>query len=440
MLFSESETVELKSAYVDDVKKEIVAFANTRGGTIYIGVEDGGTVCGVDNPDQVSLQVSNAARDAIKPDVTMFLRYQTITVEGKSVIEIEVQCGAHRPYYIASKGLRPEGVYVRQGTSSVPASDTAIRQMIKETDGDNYEDMRSLNQDLTFEKTNEEFKKRGLAFGKAQMKSLGLIDHDELYSNLALLLSDQCPHIIKAATFDGIDGQTFQDRREFGGSLLKQLEDAYAYLNMRNQTSATFEGLLRIDHRDYPDVALRESLLNAIVHRDYSISAGTLLSVYRNRIEIISIGGLAGGISYDDMMLGVSYCRNKNLANVFYRLQLIESYGTGIGKIMSSYGDSEAKPQVQVSPGAFKMVLPNQNQTAPGKQNVPTETKRKTKRQEQALLDLLLKKKRVTRAEAEASLGVSISTARRFLQKLMQDGTVRCEGNGRNAVYVLVQD
>ena len=118
MLFSESETVKLKSAYVDDVKKEIVAFANTRGGTIYIGVEDDGTVRGVYDPDQVSLQVSNAARDAIKPDVTTFLRYQTITVEGKSVLEIEVQCGAYRPYYIAAKGLRPEGVYVRQGHRS----------------------------------------------------------------------------------------------------------------------------------------------------------------------------------------------------------------------------------------------------------------------------------------------------------------------------------
>lgn len=439
MFFSESETVELKSIYVDDIKKEIVAFANTRGGKIYIGVESDGSVCGVDDADFVILQVSSSARDAIKPDVTMFMRYNVLSIENKNVIEIEVQCGVHRPYYIAVKGLRPEGVYVRQGTSSVPASDAAIRRMIKETDGDNYEEMRSLNQDLTFEKASAEFKKRGLLFSEPQMKTLGLIDNDGLYSNLALLLSDQCPHIIKAASFDGTDGQNFQDRREFAGSLLKQLDDAYAYLDMRNRNSATFEGLLRIDHRDYPDAALREALLNAIVHRDYSASAGTLLSVYSDRVEIISIGGLAGGLSYDDIMLGVSYCRNKNLANVFYRLQLIESYGIGMGKIMSSYNGAPIKPQILVSSGAFKVVLPNLNAAA-ADTTLDTSTARPgVTAKEKTLLDLFKKQKQLTRADVEETLGVSVSTARRFLQKLIQNGQITCSGKGKNAVYTLVK-
>ena len=429
MFFSESESVELKAIYVDEIKKEIVAFANTRGGKIYVGVADSGEVCGVTDADDVIRQISNAARDAIKPDVTLFLHYNVLTAGGKNIIEVEVQCGAHRPYYLAGKGLRPEGVYVRQGTSSVPASDTAIRQMIKETDGDNYEEMRSLRQDLTFEKAAEEFKKRNLPFSEPQMKTLGLIDGDGIYSNLALLLSDQCPHIIKAATFSGVDGQSFQDRREFCGSLLKQLEDAYAYMDLRNRTSATFEGLLRIDHKDYPETALREALLNAIVHRDYSVSAGTLLSVYKDRIEMISVGGLAGGLSYDDMMLGVSFCRNKNLANVFYRLQLIESYGTGMGKIMSSYSGADRMPRIQVSTGAFKVVLPNQNEGQPAKTRQLGETER-------ALLDLFKKEKSLTRAEAEEALGVSPSTARRLLLKLKDGGWIVCKGQGKNSVYI----
>ena len=183
-------TVELKSVYVDDIKKEIIAFANTRGGSILVGVEDNGKICGVENSDRLIQQISNAARDAIKPDVTMFLHYETQTIESKNIVEVKVQCGAHRPYYLAAKGLRPEGVFVRQGTSSVPASDTMIRQMIKETDGDNYEDMRSLDQELTFEKVTSEFAKGDLPLGEAQMKTLGMIDTNGLYSNLALLLSD----------------------------------------------------------------------------------------------------------------------------------------------------------------------------------------------------------------------------------------------------------
>ena len=148
--------------------------------------------------------------------------------------------------------------------------------MIKETDGDNFEDMRSLNQELTFSKMQEEFQKRNLSLADVQMKTLGLIDSDGLFTNLALLLSDQCPHIIKAATFGGVNQEKFQDRREFTGSLLKQLDDAYAYLDMRNQNAATFKGLHRTDHRDYRETAIREALLNAVVHRDYSVLASTL--------------------------------------------------------------------------------------------------------------------------------------------------------------------
>ncbi len=434
MVFSESETVELKSIYVDEIKKEIIAFANTHGGVIFVGVEDDGEICGVDNPDNLIRQISNAARDAIKPDVTMFIRYETKTIDDKKIVEVDVQCGARRPYYLAAKGLRPEGVFVRQGTSSVPASDTMIRQMIKETDGDNYEDVRSLNQELTFDKVTTEFAKRGFPLEQSQMRTLGMIDADGLYSNLALLLSDQCPHIIKAATFGGIDQSDFQNRREFTGSLLKQLEEAYAYLDLRNQTKATFEGLLRIDHRDYPDTAIRESLLNAIVHRDYAVSASTLIGVYADRVEIISIGGLAGGISFDDMMLGVSYCRNHKLADVFYRLGLIEAYGTGMNKIMSSYKGTPGKPEIQVSTGAFKTVLPNLNAAVIGKTSVSSQTLDK---KEQVVFKLFEKQTPLTRAEIEKALGVSTSSACRIIKRMIQNGVLSTDGNGKNAKYYL---
>ena len=104
-------------------------------------------------------------RDTIKPDLTMFIHYETLEYEGKFVLCVDIEQGSERPYYVAKKGLRPEGVYVRQGYSSVPASDTAIRKMIKETDGDHFEDMRSLEQDLTFIETEKEFKLRDIDFG-----------------------------------------------------------------------------------------------------------------------------------------------------------------------------------------------------------------------------------------------------------------------------------
>ena len=99
MLFRESETIELKEIVVDEIKKEIIAFANCDGGKLYIGVQDNGTVVGVNNPDGVSLQISNMVRDAIKPDVTMFLHYETLEEEGKEIVVVDIQRGTDRPYY-----------------------------------------------------------------------------------------------------------------------------------------------------------------------------------------------------------------------------------------------------------------------------------------------------------------------------------------------------
>ena len=127
----EGKTVELKRAYVDDIKKTAAAFANCDGGTIYIGIDDDGLVCGVPDADATMLRVTNALRDAIRPDVTMFVDCHYTDMDGKTVVAVSVQRGTARPYYLRDKGIRPEGVYVRQGASTVPASDAAILNMIR---------------------------------------------------------------------------------------------------------------------------------------------------------------------------------------------------------------------------------------------------------------------------------------------------------------------
>lgn len=221
MLFAESEIVELKSEPVSDICKEVIAFANSNGGTLYIGVRDDGSIAGVENADDVMLQISNMVRDSVKPDVTMFVSYKAQIEADKQIIVITVQKGTGRPYYLAAKGLRPGGVYVRNGTSTNSATDMAIRHMIKETDGDCFENMRSLEQNLTFGAAQEQFFKNGVSFDVVKMQTLGMISPNGIYSNVAFLLSDQCPSTVKAATFSGTDKSEFQDRREFEGSLFR---------------------------------------------------------------------------------------------------------------------------------------------------------------------------------------------------------------------------
>lgn len=445
MPYQESETVELKAVVVDEVKKEIIAFANSDGGKLYIGVRDDGTVVGVDDPDGTALQVSNMVRDSIKPDVTMFLHYKTIEEDGKKIIEINVQRGTDRPYYIAKKGMRPEGVYVRQGYSSVPATDTAIRCMIKETDGDRFETMRCLEQELTFEATEQEFRFRKVEFGPQQMRTLKLVDNDGLYSNLALLLSDQNPHTIKVAVFQGTKQMIFKDRREFGGSLMKQMSEVYDYIDFRNQIRATIEKLSRIDVRDYPVIAVREALLNLLVHRDYSFSASALISIYDDRIEFVSIGGLLPGIELEDIMAGLSVCRNQNLANVFYRLHLIEAYGTGLTKIMEAYEGTSEKPIISTTKNSFKITLPNvnakyENKAVPAPiENAPSVPASELDENEQRVLIYVREHGAITRPETEELLGASASTASRLIKKMVKAGLLTQHGKARSVRYTIAE-
>lgn len=437
----ETKTIEFKREYMDDIKYAVVAFANTDGGKIYVGVNDDGSIHGVENTDATMLRITNMIRDSIRPDVTMFTECAIETIEEKPVVVLTVQRGTARPYYLAGKGIRPEGVYVRQSVSSVPASETAILNMIKETSGDRYEDARSINQQLTFEKAESYFAKHDLPLGEQQKRTLNIIGSDGTYTNLGMLLSDQCVHTIKLAVFDGSKKSVFRDRKELSGSLLTQLEDAYSYIDQFNRTRAEFEGLDRIDKRDYPSEALREALLNAITHRDYSFSGSTLISIFDDRIEFVTIGGLVRGLTFDDIMLGISALRNQNLANVFYRLKLIEAYGTGILKINESYADCTVKPQFEVTDNAFKITLPNINYAGERKDvtsTSPLKVTDKTNRQE-ILLRLAEKQGYIVRKDVEAELKVSQATAILILRDMVEKGLLIKEGSGKQQKYRIAE-
>ena len=233
------------------------------------------------------------------------------------------------------------------------------------------------------------------------------------------------------AVFEGTDQSVFKDRREFSGSLFKQLEDVYSFIDLNNPIKATFNKLLRIDSRAYPDVAVREALLNSLVHRDYSFSSSTLISIYTDRIEFVSIGGLMPGIAIDDIMMGVSVCRNPGLANVFYRLQLVEAYGTGMKKIRNAYKDAKVQPIVENSNNAFKIVLPNLNV-----KSVPDRT---ISENEAVIISMAEKKGEITRADVENKLGVSTSTASRLLRRMVNDGLLSQNGVARSTKYYPVK-
>ncbi len=438
--------LEFKEIYVSDIKKEVIAFANTQGGILYVGIQKNGSVVGVENPDEVMLQISNSLKDAIRPDIMPYVQIKTVKKEDKTVIEVNVEVGSGRPYYLQEKGLKPSGVYVRRGSSSQPLSDEGIRNMIVENSGKSFENCRSMYQELTFGYFEEELRKRNIEFGVPQMKTLHLLSEEDLYTNLALLLSDQCEHTIKFAVYQGSDKAIFRDRKEFSGSILKQLNEAFETIDFYNKTKASFEGLNRIDKRDYPVEAIREALLNAIVHRDYSFSGSTLINLYDDRLEFVSLGGLVPGISMEAILMGVSQPRNMDLAAIFYRMKLIESYGTGVGKIQNLYIKEVKQPKFETATGVFRVILPNCNEMVSVVRESISYGASKELRQmsitdahKQRILEFGASVECFKRSDVEELLGVKTTSAFNLLKELCDENKICVVGKGKNSHYILVR-
>ena len=432
----ESERIEYKSQMIDDIYKEVIAFANTDGGVIYLGIDDKGNLIGIDNVDETYTRLTNGIRDAIAPDVTMFVRY---VLQDNKVIQIEVAEGSYKPYYLKSKGMKPTGVYVRQGASSVQASPDQIRQMIKESDGDNYEDSRSLDQDLTFSAAETAFQRYGVEFSIEKYRVLGITQND-IFTNLALLLSDQCHHTTKIAVFKDEFCTEFRDSKEFGGSVFKQFEDAVNYLALCNKTVSTIKGVVRTDKQDYPEEAIREALLNALVHRDYGFSGSIIINVNDSKMEFISLGGLLPGLSTEDIRIGVSQPRNKKLAEVFHRLRLIESYGTGIRRIFKLYENCPIQPVIEVTANAFKIVLPNMNACGAVAERVPEAAEKAPDAitpQMKTVLDYLAEYGEMTDEDLQELLNIKKTRAYLLARQMNENGLIDIIGRGAAKKYKL---
>ena len=439
MLLFENQNIEFKQEYVPDIRKEVMGFANAEGGTVYVGIRKDGKVLGVEDPDGVMLQIVNSLKDALAPDIMPFVRVNSVEIEGKQVVEINVTTGTNRPYYLREKGLKPSGVYVRKGSSTQPMTEEGIREMILQNSGRSFELCRSMNQELTFHTLQAEMQKRLIELGTSQMRTLKVIGEDGLYTNLALLLSDQCETTTKVALFQGTDKEVFRDRKEFTGSILKQLEEVYQFINLLNKTKATFSGLDRTDMRDYPEEAVRESLLNSIVHRDYSFSGSNLVNIYENRMEFVSLGGLVSGLELKSIFLGVSQSRNPNLAAVFYRMRLIESYGTGIGKIERAYKTYQFQPEFETAKGVFRVTLPNRNEEQEREKQTTESVDTMVSLNEQKSLIVQYAKENgsVTRKEVEDLIGAGTTKAFRLLKELCEAGKLEQKGNGKLSTYVI---
>ena len=243
----------------------------------------------------------------------------------------------------------------------------------------------------------------------------------------------------KIAVFGDAENTTFKDSREFGGSLFRQLDESYAYLALCNRTASTFKGLERIDKPDYPEAAVREALLNALVHRDYSYSGSVIINVNDACMEFVSIGGLLPGLTAEDIRSGISQPRNRKLAEIFHRLRLIESYGTGIRKIFALYKNCPAQPRIEVTRNTFRLVLMNMN-AAPAASEEATEARVAAPTitpQMRRVLDYLREYDEMSDEELQELLNIRRTRAYLLTRQMSEDGLIEIVDRGAARRYRL---
>lgn len=432
-MYKEDQVTELKVELTKDIKKEIVAFANTNDGTIYIGIDDNGKIIGLKRAEKDLEALSGMIREGIKSDLTLYTKIYIERVENKDIIIVKVSEAPNKPYYLSDKGLKSSGVYLRHGNVSVQANEEVIKRLLIESNSNTFENNVSKVQDLHFEYLKNIFKNHNIEIDNCKFKTLNIINLNDEYTNLGLLLSDECPYSIKCAIFNGNSKLEFRDRKEFTGSVLKQVNDTFEYLDLYNKTKGKIVGLERIDTKDYPEYALRESLLNAVIHRDYNFTGSILVSLFDDRFEITSLGGLVKGINMEDLYNGVSESRNPNLANIFYRLKYVESFGTGIGRIMESYKEYDKEPLISNTQNTFKVTLYNVNYV--DKNNIKILPTNLT--QEEQIIEYLKKNNKINRLIVESLLDVSKTRANDILNKMINDNILIQNGTGKNTYYVL---
>lgn len=427
MEFIESQHLELKQEVNNKIIEDVIAFANTRGGDIYVGINKAGDIIGLANSEMAMDQISAMIRDNIQPELYSFIDYVPLTLEDKYIIQIKVQEGHRKPYYKKQKGPTESGVYLRDGASNIHASYSQIRALFFSNEEIHFEQGLSPKQDLTFTYLSQAFKVAEIPFDQINLKSLGLLDNQDLYTNLALIVSDQAPYGYKLVAFRGdARSSSVIDQRVVRGSVFQLLEESYRFAQQYNVIRPRYTGLQRIDQPAYPDFSIREGIVNSLVHKDYSNPNGdNFLSIYENQMEIVSYGGLYKGLEISDIQKGYSQLRNPRLAFLFSKLGFMEQFGFGIPRIYNDYKGSSFSPKIEVSPNVFRLFLPN----------LTVQADTQLTADQEAILKMAQEAGTIRRQQVESLLEVSPATARRLLNELIKIDKLERIGSGRATSY-----
>ena len=301
-ILQESNITELKASLNDKLEREMVAFLNYReGGDIYIGVNDDGSPAVLGDIDGIMLAIGDRIRNNIQPSALGLYDIVREKYQGSTIIHVIISSGPEKPYYIRRHGMSENGCYIRIGTSAQPMSQGMIDDLYARRTHNTLRKIVSPRQNLSFEQLQIYYQSKGLTLNERFAESLDLLTEDGKYNYVAYLLADSNGTSIKIAKYAGTDKVDLIENEEYGYcSLIKATKSVLDRLDIENKTFARITSKERVERRLVDPIALREAVINAIVHNDYSREVPPVFEIYSDRIEITSYGGLPAGLSEDD--------------------------------------------------------------------------------------------------------------------------------------------
>lgn len=444
----EGKTVEFKEQFPanDNIAKTVVAFSNTAGGKLIIGVDDGRHIVGIDPDSLFDLQdkIASIIFDSCYPNILPEI--YTINADGVLVLVVEVFRGNLLPYFIKSAG-KSGGVYVRLGATNRKADTQMVMELERQRRHISFDEEIAYDislDSLDLKPIYKRFEQSGKSLDQQKLINLKLVkkEHGQSHpTNGLLILLGYFPHCtVKCARFKGETTELFLDKKEYHGTLFDLLDGTLTFILNHIHLRGEIKELARTDTYEIPLVALRETLVNALIHRDY-VNGGRDIKVgiFDQIVTIVSPGGFPHSITKADLENGRSETRNRVIAHVFKELGLIEQWGTGIARIRSAcLAQDLQEPSIDEKNDYVEVAFVRPIATDTARLRPITTDYDQLIPEEARILDYLHEHSSISRKEATQLLGLGETKIKEIFNALMNQGLIERFGAGRSTSYRLV--
>jgi len=426
----ESNRIEYKRELNDRLERAVVSFLNyAGGGEVIIGMNDDTTVYGVDDCDTVQLKIVDRIRNNIRPQTLGLFDVAHEKVDGNDIIRIIVSCGQQRPYYIRKLGMSEQGCFVRVGSSSQPMSEQMIEELLSKRQQLSLQTMNSPRQNLNFKQLRIYYEEKNLEPTEQFIESLDLRQSGGEFNYAAYLLADENGASIKIATYAGTDKVDLLETREYGNRcIITATTRILDRLDSENRTFAKITAKNRLEQERVNSIALKEAVINAIVHNDYTKGV-PLVEIYADKIVVTSCGGLVSDLTEEDFFKCRSMPRNRELMRIFRDMELVEQIGSGMSRILNAYDRSI----FEITPSFTVVTFP----FAEGFENLNDKINDKLNGKIKSVLEILKSNPATTIAGLIEATGKSQSTISRELNRYQESGLIHREGSRKNGKWVV---